>query len=88
MRGSAATLLPKSHMFWLLRDRCTHRRLLQGSTSVPVPVDRHWVVLGSECEDWCMDNLREGVLAEWKGLELIFHFASVHDALFFKLVWF
>jgi hypothetical protein len=52
------------------------------------PDDRHWIVLGSESEEWCMDNLREGVLAEWKGLELTFHFATVHDAIVFKLVWF
>jgi hypothetical protein len=88
MRGSAATSLLGAHIFWLTRDRSPHLRLLQGSISVPVPDDRHWVVLGSQCEDWCMDNLREGVLAEWKGLELIFHFATVHDAILFKLVWF
>ncbi len=87
MCGTAAASAAKPLLFWLNRDRSPHLRLLQGSVSVPVPDDLHWGVLASECEDWCMDNLREGVLVEWKGLELIFHFATVHDAILFKLVW-
>lgn len=87
-RDTAVASLPKPRMFWLTRDRSAHLRLLQGSVRVPVPDDRHWSVLASACEDWCMDNLREGVLVEWKGLELILHFATVHDAILFKLAWF
>ena len=86
--GTALASLPKPRLFWLTRDRSPHLRLLQGSIAVSVPDDRHWSLLASECEEWCMDNLREGVLVEWKGLELIFHFATAHDAILFKLVWF
>lgn len=77
----------KPMLFWLTRDRSPHLRLLHGSVSVTVPESRQWDVLASNCEDWCMEHLREGVLAEWEGLELIFHFANSHDAISFALVW-
>lgn len=88
MCGTAAVFIHKPRLFWLTRDRTPHLRLSQASISVPIPNDLHWFVLSSECEDWCMDNLREGALVEWKGLELIFYFATVQDAVLFKLMWF
>lgn len=88
MRGSTVTSLPKPYLFWVTRDSSLHVRVLRSSISVPIPDDRQWSVLASECEDWCLDNLHGGVLAEWKGLKLIFHFATMRDAIFFKLARF
>lgn len=77
----------RSHFFWIKRDCSRHMRLLTGSLSVNVPMDKHKRVLGTDFEDWAFDHLREGVLAEWQGLELIFHFATVHDSIMFALAW-
>lgn len=87
IRGSTAALGRKPFLFWIKRDRAEHLRLLQGSVSLSVPGDCQDSVLTNDCEDWCFDNLREGLLAEWRGLELILHFATVHDAILFRLRW-
>lgn len=77
----------RSLFFWITRDRVQHRRLLRGSIALAVPRDRQDGVLSSACEDWCFDNLDEGVLAEWVGLDLTVHFVSGRDAMVFKLRW-
>jgi hypothetical protein len=76
-----------SLFFWIKRDRSQHMRLLTGSISVTVPMDQHSRVLGTDFEDWAFDFLREGVLGEWQGLDLVFHFATIHDSIMFALAW-
>jgi hypothetical protein len=73
--------------FWVKRDRSPYARLVRGSVSVPVPDDRQREVLTADCEDWLLDTIWEGVLAEWNGTKLIFHFATIADAAAFTLVW-
>ena len=78
----------RSMFFWIKHDRSAFTRSVGGSISHLVPLDRHDAVLSSECEDWCLDNLEDGLLAEWRGLELHAHFASKTDAILFLLRWF
>lgn len=87
-RGRAAPVGATPFFFWIVRDRPAQMRKIGGSLSVAVPRERHVDVLGTEFEDWCFDHLQQGLLAEWKGLDLIFHFATVQDTLLFKLTWF
>ncbi len=86
--GSASASAKEPNLFWITRDRASHLRLLRGSVSLPVPVALHDLVRDCDCENWCLDNLEEGLLVEWSGLELIFHFATASDAILFKLRWF
>lgn len=77
----------RSTFFWIKRDRTTFGRCVRGSISLGVPLDCQRTFLSSECEEWCLDNLIDGLLAEWQGLELRAHFASKRDAILFKLRW-
>ncbi len=52
-----------------------------------VPHDRQMDILSSGFEDWCYDNLTQGVLAEWLGLDLYLHFASKSDRMLTVLRW-
>jgi hypothetical protein len=58
-----------------------------GSISLTVPEGKRDPVLKSDFDDWCFDQLEEGVLAEWRGLDLMLHFAATNDAVLFKLKW-
>lgn len=86
IQGSCDRSRP-STFFWIKRDRSENLRILRGSVSLAVPTDNHAAFLSNDCEDWCLDNLTDGLLAEWKGLELHAHFASKADALLFRLRW-
>ena len=77
----------RSMFFWIVHDGFAFARCVRGSISLTVPLDRHEVVLSSECEDWCFDNLTDGLLAEWRGTELGVHFAGKRDANLFRLRW-
>jgi hypothetical protein len=87
-RGRAAPARLSPFFFWIVRDRSPQMRKIGSLLSVIVPLEKHVDVLGTDFEDWCFESLQQGVLAEWRGLDLIFHFATVKDALLFKLTWF
>lgn len=86
--GRVAPAGPAPFFFWIVRDRPPQIRKMGSLLSVVVPLEKHVDVLGADFEDWCFENLQQGLLAEWRGLDLIFHFATVKDALVFKLTWF
>lgn len=77
----------RSMFFWVKRDGSAFARYVRGSISLTVPLDQHGEVLSSECEDWCLDFLTDGLLLEWRGTELHAHFASKIDAVLFRLRW-
>jgi len=77
----------RSTFFWIKRDNSSFARWVRGSITLTVPLDCHDAFLSSECEDWCLDNLTDGMLAEWHSIELRAHFASESDASLFKLRW-
>jgi hypothetical protein len=85
--ANAASRCVKSLFFWIKHDCAQSSRLVHGSVSLSTPREKHADILSSDCEDWCLDNLNEGVLAEWKGLDLRLHFASGSDAILFKRRW-
>ena len=85
--SSITTSMSEPFQFWIKRDRSPRLRL-RGSISLPMPAALHGLVRDCDFEDWCLDNLEEGLLVEWRGLELIFHFATASDAILFKLRWF
>ena len=78
---------PASSYFWISRDRSQFLRAVGGSVSFLVPHDRQMDILSSGFEDWCYDNLTQGVLAEWLGLDLYLHFASKSDRMLTVLRW-
>lgn len=90
MQIAHASIFSANHrapFFWIKRDSYPERRLVAGSTSVEVAYHLQRDILGSPAEDWFFDNMWEGVLAEWKGTDLILHFAAERDAVLFQLVW-
>jgi hypothetical protein len=78
----------RSTYFWIAPDSAANVRWVKGSATVLIPGRLQDAILSSQFEDWCLDNLEQGVLAEWAGLDLYLHFASKSDRILTQLRWF
>lgn len=76
-----------STYFWITPDSAANVRWVKGSVTAFIPERLQDDILSSPFEDWCLDNLEQGVLAEWTGLDLYLHFASKSDRIRAQLRW-
>lgn len=77
-----------STYFWIAPDTAANVRWVRGSVTALVPEELHEKILSSRFEDWCLDNIEQGVLAEWAGVDLYLHFASQSDRVLTQLRWY